>query len=161
MAKTPKIRLIKDKRREIAQEMERHRQALADLEKQASELEIAERVLISLGADDEVEGDIDGGIAILKNVPLAPIIRTKMKPENAPTIPQMILTALKDARAKGKRGLEPKEIAEFIAATWWPDVPQVAVGPIAWRMYKRHDLQKRESRYFLPRNDGDDDEKTS
>jgi hypothetical protein len=66
-------------------------------------------------------------------------------------MPEMILEALKDAKAKGVRGLEPKDIAAYIASKWWPTVAINAVGPIAWRMYTKEKLTKRNSRYFLPK----------
>jgi hypothetical protein len=72
-------------------------------------------------------------------------------------MPDMIIVALRDARSIGKRGLEPREMTEFIAKKWWADVPQNSVGPIAWRMWKNHKLQKRESRYFLAKSDEEDD----
>jgi hypothetical protein len=167
MAKTPKIRLIRDKLREIVEEIERQRQTLADLEKQASDLEIAERVLISLGDDDDEEAEPkssgtvihSGAFSIDIGVPLTK--RVVQKPADTPTVPEMIIQALKNARSHGKRGLEPREMTEFIAEKWWPKCPQNAVGPIAWRMYKRHELLKRESRYFLPKNDEDGEIRTA
>jgi hypothetical protein len=82
----------------------------------------------------------------------APAIeQTTGKPEGIPTMPVMIIEALKDAKARGVRGLEPKEITNFIAEKWWPTVTINAVGPIAWRMYSREKLAKRQSKYSLPR----------
>jgi len=58
-----------------------------------------------------------------------------------------------DSRSQGRKGLEPKDIAAEIAKRWWPNVTINAVGPIAWRMYKKGLLRKRESKYFLPSNE--------
>jgi hypothetical protein len=63
----------------------------------------------------------------------------------------MIVEALKDAKARGVRGLEPKQMADFIAGKYWANVPINAVGPIAWRMYSKERLAKRQSKYFLPK----------
>src|SRR5450759_5058360 len=40
------------------------------------------------------------------------------KPHGIPTMPEMIFEALKDAKARGLRGLEAKDIAQFIATKW-------------------------------------------
>jgi hypothetical protein len=157
MAKTPKIRLIRDKRRDILAEIVHHEQevarledAIASLKVQASELEIAERVLASLSADDDEDAEAesagthdvaDGGIST-------------DKPSDLPTMPEMIIDALTDARKNGKRGLAPKEIVQCIREKWWANVPPESVGPVAWRMWnKDHKLTKRETRYFLPKHD--------
>jgi hypothetical protein len=153
MPKTPKIRLIRDRRRDIDKEIAHLRAQLAALEKDSQDLETAERVLISLGAADAEDTDDEQRQA-------TPTIEARPKgksgagkPTDIPTMPEMIISALRDARAGGRRGLEPREMVEYIAAKWWPEVPQNAVGPIAWRMYERHKLTKRESRYFLPKSE--------
>ena len=75
------------------------------------------------------------------------------KPDGTPTMPDMIFEALQDGQIHGRKGLEPKDIALYIAGRWWPDVTINSVGPIAWRMYKQGRLTKRGSKYFLPKND--------
>ena len=44
----------------------------------------------------------------------------------------------------------PKEIMEFIATNYWPDVRSELVGPIAWRMAKEGRLVKDGAHYRLP-----------
>ena len=162
MAKTPKLRLLKDKQRDIEDQMARLKGMLAELEVQASELKIAERVLTSLSIDDEDDGATAptvvaavgsaagvghaGGVANGHNESEPPSVR---KPDDIPTMPEMIRAAIENSAVTG-RGLEPKQMAEYIDKRWWPGVQPNSVGPIAWRMYKRRELAKRGGRYYLP-----------
>jgi hypothetical protein len=146
MANISKLKLIQDKRRAISRQIVQQREVLTALEVQEHELEIAEKVLIALDAESEPE------LALLEpDVRLTAVDLVVGKPEGLPTMPEMILAALKDAKAKGQRGLEPKDMAAYIATKWWPGVPINAVGPIAWRMYSKDKLTKRQARYFLPK----------
>ena len=74
--------------------------------------------------------------------PTPKVSGTISKPEDIPTMPEMIREALRFAKLRGKPGLEPKEMAEFSASKWWQEVDPVSVSPIAWRMMKRGDLIK-------------------
>jgi hypothetical protein len=143
MANVSKLKIVQYKRREISQKIARHREALAALEAQEREYEITERVLASLDAEAEPPD-----LASEPEPAPEPAVEPG-KPEGIPTMPEMIFEALRDAKTKGVRGLEPKEMASYIAAKWWPAVPINAVGPIAWRMYSKDRLAKRQSRYFL------------
>ena len=69
------------------------------------------------------------------------------KPEGIPPMTEMITTALKVAG----RGLEPREMTEFIREKWWPHVKGESVSPIAWRMARLGQLKKEGSVYMLPR----------
>jgi hypothetical protein len=166
MAKTPKLRLLKDKQRDIDEQMARLKGMLAELEVQASELKIAERVLASLSTDDDEEDEgpttivsavgSAAGSGHAQAVGVAAINGngeaehgTARKPDGIPTMPEMIQAALENNAATG-RGLEPKQMTEYIDKRWWKGVPSNAVGPIAWRMYMRHELNKRGKRYYLP-----------
>jgi hypothetical protein len=144
MANISKLKLIQYKRRAISHRIEQQRELLAALEAQARDLEITERVLASLDAESEPELEPEPEVAPAAADPTG-------KPAGIPTMPVMIVEALKDAKARGVRGLEPKEITNFIAGKWWPTVTINAVGPIAWRMYSRDRLSKRQSKYSLPR----------
>jgi hypothetical protein len=143
MANISKIKIIQHKRRAIAQKIAQQREILAALEAQERDLEVTERVLASLDSEPEPELPPEPE-------PTPAAIESSGKPEGIPTMPEMIFEALKDARAKGQRGLEPKDIAAFIAAKWWPDVKINNVGPIAWRLHKSDRLAKRQSKYRLP-----------
>lgn len=155
MAKTPKLRLIRDKLRDILQEIAEREQGIAMLKVQASELEIAARVLESLSIGDDEEGDGEPMVAAVNGHAATESLRSPpAKPADIPTMPKMIIEALQDARKRGLRGLEPKDMTEYIKKKWWPDVPPESVGPIAWRMWKKtHTLTKRESKYFLPKQE--------
>jgi hypothetical protein len=143
MANISKLKLIQDKRRAISREIVRQREVLTVLETMERDLETAERVLTTLEAESVPE--------VLQPEPyVAPDPAPAGKPEGIPTMPEMIIAALKDAKARGLRGLEPKDITAFIATKWWPEVKINNVGPIAWRLYKSERLAKRQSKYRLP-----------
>ncbi len=146
MANISKLQLIQYKRRKLASMIAEQREALAALEAQEHDLEVAERVLVSLDEDTERIASRDRVV----NSEESTATESTGKPEGIPTMPQMIYEALRDAKARGQKGLEPKDITAFIAAKWWPDVKINNVGPIAWRLYKSEKLAKRQSRYRLP-----------
>jgi hypothetical protein len=73
-----------------------------------------------------------------------------VKPKTAPPMPDMIMTALLDARVHGRSGLTPAEMRDHIAKKWWPHVKAGQISPIAWRMFDRGDLHKEGSVYMIP-----------
>lgn len=78
------------------------------------------------------------------------------KPEGLPSMPELILMALKSE----KRPMEPKEITDVIRRNWWPDVDGQKIGSIVWRLNNRNDIEKVEgtSTYRLPqKNEPPDD----
>lgn len=140
--------LIATHRREIEAEITRLRKDILRLENDLRELDIAEKVLGRISGatvSPKQETVEEAARRIVADMPHAP------KPEGIPTMPDMIAASLKDARKRGLAGLEPKGMADFISAKWWPNVPSEAVGPIAWRMWKRGELTKNEGLYALPR----------
>jgi hypothetical protein len=151
MAKTPKIRLIREKRRvledEIAQlrlEIAEREALVAEKETQAKHMEIAETVLASLADDEEPEVIDPGSLA-----PAEGEARRRVKPTDIPTLSSMILTVLAEAREKGKKGLRPTHIAEVIADRWWPEANSTNVASVAWRMAKSKKLNKKGALYCL------------
>jgi DNA-binding protein YbaB len=147
MANISKLKIVQYKRRAISQRIAQQREILDVLEAQERDLEVAERVLAALDAE-EAESEV----VLEPEQEVAPVSAEPAgKPEGIPTMPDMIIEALKDAKARGQRGLEPKQMASFIAAKYWPTVTINAVGPIAWRMHTKERLGKRQSRYFLPK----------
>jgi hypothetical protein len=147
MPAVSKKRLIQLKRRAIQKEIERSRGHISSLETMLSELDITERVLDNLdatGLQDAADGEDHEEAAPAEPAPAA-------KPDGIPTMPAMILEALEEARDEGKKGLEPREMGEFIIKKYWPNMPPYVVGPIAWRMHKSGKLAKRGSKYFLPK----------
>ncbi|UFX45332.1 hypothetical protein HAP47_0000920 [Bradyrhizobium sp. 41S5] len=134
---TDSFTLLRARRREIAEEAKELRTRLQALESEDGELESAEKVLLRFGA-----------------VPSEPVARpasdfSSGKPEGTPTTPNMILSLLKEAKAQGKEGLEPKEMQIAIARRWWPSVKSEDVGPTAWRMWKDGRLDKEGSLYKI------------
>ena len=130
--------LIAARRREIEAEIAQLTGCINDLKAELPDLAAAERVIQRLsgqGANQPGVADADAATS---------------KPAGTPTIPVMIIDALKDARNRGLAGLKPKTMTAYIAKRWWPNVPSVAISPIAWRMAKRGDLIKRGSLYKLP-----------
>lgn len=141
MAKVSKIQMILAKRVTVEAEINRYREAIAVLEEQIKEFEIAERVLQSLESNESA----------VPRSPAHPVVgEGTQKPDGIPTMPEMILDALRESKP---RGLEPRDMVLFIEKKYWPNVPSNAVGPIAWRMHDRGELRKRESKYFLPKDD--------
>jgi hypothetical protein len=139
MARTVSLKDVIQRRKEIAAE-------IAQLQAEDAELEVAARALERLLGQAETPI----GAAFVKAAPLTVTERpTPQKPDDIPTMPQMITLALKDAVANGKSGLGPAEITSFIKKTWWPEVDINKVGPIAWRMWQRKELTKRGSKYSL------------
>ncbi|MCA1379363.1 hypothetical protein I6F34_00815 [Bradyrhizobium sp. BRP05] len=145
MANISKLKMIQIKRRMISQKITQQREVLAALEAEERDLEIAERVLANLEAEQP-----EPELALEPESASTPASESSGKPEGIPTMPEMIFEALKDARSRGVKGLEPKDITAFIAEKWWPDVKINNVGPIAWRLYKSERLAKRQSKYRLP-----------
>ena len=153
MAKLSKIAQVQQQRRKLEEEIAKLRETIAHKEQRCTELAIAERVLETLdGGTAEPAASAEVNEEARK--PGWTTERRGPKPEGTPTVTEMILQVLKDAQDNLKSvrtGLEPREIAAEIAKRWWPDVTINAVGPIAWRMYKKGALTKRGSRYFPPR----------
>jgi hypothetical protein len=164
MARPSGIARIQQELRNLRGEIENLRKVLAHKEARLNELSIAERVLSSLSNEPEERAPLTTAAAVEETVRLvdatdATVVKPTWsnkrgpKPEGAPTMSVMILTALKEAREDGRKGMEPKDIAAYVAKKWWPSVTINAVGPIVWRMYKQGKLSKRESKYFLPKKD--------
>lgn len=149
MANLSKLKLVQYKRRAIAQKIAQQRDVLTALEAQERDLEIAERVLASLDADDQPELVLEP-VTEPDPEPANSNVEQSGKPDGIPTMPEMITEALRDAKARGLKGLEPKDIAAYIASKWWPGVKINNVGPIAWRLYKNSRLAKRQAKYRLP-----------
>jgi hypothetical protein len=155
MANISKLKMVQYKRRVVSQKIAQQREILAALEAQARDLEITERVLMELESSPEPELALEPDMAASPAAQDIALVATDLlvgggKPEGIPTMPNMIFEALRDAKARGLKGLEPKDIAAYIAAKWWPEVKINNVGPIAWRLYKSDRLAKRQSKYRLP-----------
>ena len=90
------------------------------------------------------------GMGFVEN--LKPAIHD-VAPDLGALLTAMILEAIQAHYRQGKRGLAPKEIRDEIAKMYWPEVTTEAVGPIAWRMMKRGELDKTpDELYTLPKD---------
>jgi hypothetical protein len=145
-----KLALIQQRRKRLEGEIASLRSELESKEATVADLLIAERVLADISDAEPEKKEPE----VAKGPPAPKWAETRTpKPEGTPTVPEMIVTVLRDAPKSGRKGLEPREITALIATRWWPDVTINSVGPIAWRMYKRGELSKRETRYSLPKSD--------
>ena len=124
----------------VQADIKRVQDQLDALMAEVNELDIAERVLLRL--DPLAREEKDGGSG--RTPGGAPA-----KPTGIPTMPEMIVDALLSTGAP--QGLLPKEILEFIAFKFWPEVRPELVSPIAWRMAKEGRLIKDGPLYRLPR----------
>lgn len=132
---------------EVTAENERLEKALAENRLELAELETAAKVVARL-----VGGTPRGVPKVEVGSPVKP-----PKPEGLPSMPELILMALRSA----DRPLEPKEITEVIRKNWWPDVEGQKIGSIVWRLNDRDDIEKVEgtSTYRLPQKNEPPDEK--
>jgi hypothetical protein len=121
------------------------------LRHELDELDVAERVLTRLGAAEHetVAGAPDMGLMAESERLLDEVVPAVSKPPGIPTMPEMILEALRKGQAIPV-GMEPRDLLKYIAERWWPEVRSELVGPIAWRMWKRGDLVKEGPLYRLP-----------
>jgi len=139
------INLISARRAQIDREMAALRQREKVLQAELAELDQAERVLVRLSGQS--------GLAISAEVLSQDAEAPVGKPEGTPTVTKMITIALREALKLGLDGMEPKQLVEYIAQKWWPNVRTVDVGPIAWRMWKNGQLRKDGTIYMLPENE--------
>lgn len=146
------LHLITTRRREVEQEIARLKQELAEREGELVELDTAGKVIARLsGAKWPPAGALD---AAPKAQPDRALTAKRL------TMPKMILAALRQAKAEHKPGLEPKDMTQWISVTYDPSVKGEYVSAIAWRMWKRGQLEKPEDSalYSLPgMNEAGDD----
>jgi hypothetical protein len=159
------IGLIQARRTKLVAEIESHQQEIAALAAKLSELDIAERVFAELSLEsDSTESTpvvtANFSIPVREDACDQPDDRhenaseiSSGKPDGIPAISEMILEALSHAHGLGAPGLKPKGLTSYIRGRYWPNAPAVAVGPIAWRMFKRGQLSKIGSTYVLPSTD--------
>lgn len=155
------IGLIQARRAKLISEIERYREGIATLEAKLSELEIAERIFAELSLEGApatiVVSESHMSLEIDENKRTESEVSGDLeaKPKGLPPMTEMITEALKHARELGASGLEPAGMVSYIRGRYWPNAPTQAVGPIAWRMWKRGELEKRDSIYTLLGIDGE------
>lgn len=132
------LALIQARRAKIASDMaeevnrfeglkKAHENRVADLEAELEELQIAERVFAKLTGEAT---DGSGGGA------------NTGKPANTPPVTDMIREALAHGKSLGTARMKPAEMLSYIQGKWWPSADSTAVGPIAWRMWQRDELDR-------------------
>jgi hypothetical protein len=63
----------------------------------------------------------------------------------------MIFESLKDAAARGEKGLEPAAMLKFVQKKYWPAAESADIGSTAWRLWRvAKKLKKSGSIYSLP-----------
>src|SRR6266446_2142473 len=149
------IGMVQARRAKLDADIARLREEIAELEAKRSELDIAERIFaeLSLEGDELNREPVVGDIAPEEqtDTPEAPMNGEdhSRKPEGIPTVPDMIIEAIRHANSMGARGLDPKGLKAYIRGRYWPGMPDPVPGPIAWRMWKRGNLNKRGAIYSL------------
>ncbi len=134
--------LINRRRDEVIQEINLIQKRRSELEKELAELETAERVIARLsGAERSPIGETD------ERKPETP---SGGKPEGIPTMPKMIMEAL--TAYDPFDGAKPRAVRDWIADCYWSGVKVDSVASILWRMWKRGQLEKKDSHYMLPQN---------
>jgi hypothetical protein len=147
MVKPIDIGLIQARRKKIAADIEAHHKALATLETENNELEIAERVFskLSLGGNSRNNGDASKSASSASG-----------KPAGLPAVSEMIKEALAHAVTLRARGMKPAAMLSYIRGKWWPAAQSKDVGPIAWRMWQDDQLEKsKEGVYALLKSERD------
>jgi hypothetical protein len=84
-------------------------------------------------------------VVMPKKPPIEPADRRKVKPDGLPTVPTMIVTALRET---GK-AIRPAEIADFVRHRWWSAASTKAITTTAWQMAKAGKLTHHDGRYGL------------
>jgi hypothetical protein len=155
MAPQSKLQLLQGERRKL-------QKAIAEMEARLAELDIAERVFGSLTHTAPTARVVlkprktkairvkSTKIDRVEAPPTLKVETTRAKPAGLPSVPEMICAAIQGGAKVGKDGMEPREMVDFIAHKWWPNIPPESVGPIAWRMYKQGRLEKDGPKYRLP-----------
>lgn len=139
------INLITNRRREVEGEISRLKSRLGEMQAELVELDTAERVVARLtGAERPTSGAADESESAAT---------ASRKPDDIPTMPEMILAILTDAWGRDQSGLAPKDITAEIARRWWPDVRGESVSSIAWRMKDRGQLDKQGTVYMVPQKE--------
>jgi hypothetical protein len=152
MVRTPKLRLLREKKRAALQEIAQLEATIAELRSLVSDYDITERVLSSLsdGDDDDIQ-DETGIEAKTEQVIITSEEEVeRKKPRGIPTVPQMIYESLRDAADFGATGLEPAAMLEFVRKKYWPAALSPDIGSTAWRLWKARKLKKSGSIYSLP-----------
>jgi hypothetical protein len=145
--------IINRRIQEVKADSDRLRAKLAENDSEMAELEAAANVIARLTG---VKTNKVGSAVTINPKKVVIAKKSRAKPDGLPTMPQLIIMALKHE----KRPLEPREITNVIRRNWWPEVEGQKIGSIVWRLNNRGDIQKVEgtSTYALPQKNEAPDE---
>ena len=146
------IGMIQARRAKLEADIARLREQISELEDKLAELALAERVFaeLSLESNDPIPTEPDTSAEESDATGTANGADHSRKPDGIPTMPEMIIEAIKHVNSMGAPGLDPVGLRSYIRGRYWPGMPDQAVGPIAWRMAKRGDLRNMGGIYSLP-----------
>jgi hypothetical protein len=133
------LELIQQRKKQVAERLAKLDRERAELVQEMSDLAVTERTLARLLHVDLPEQE--------KNTPSKFAIRKK--PDGIPTVYEMTVALLLEARKTGQSWVEPQEIVRGIREKWWPDVESNDVNPTLWRLYRNQKLSKKDNRYGL------------
>jgi hypothetical protein len=128
--------------------IDRFDMAVAQLTQEEKELEVTLRVVERFDNRPSFDDLLAQAPQEVRAPP--PSLVVHGKPENAPTMPNMIEEVLRRQVLFGLPGLKPKEITDKIRELWWPEAPTTSVSPIAWRMWRDGRLVKTDDVYSVP-----------
>ena len=149
--------MIQARRAKLDADIARLREEIAVLEARRSELDVAEHVFaeLALEGDEANRQPIEGEVARDDRIGISNGTGNGQdhsgKPSGLPSMPEMIIEAIRHANSVGARGLDNAGLRAYIRGRYWAVAPARAVGPIAWRMLQRGQLNKRGVIYSLPR----------
>jgi hypothetical protein len=149
--------MIQARRAKLDADIARLRDEISMLEAKRAELDVAEHVFAEIALEDG-EGNRQSTKEEAASNETHDAAGTgngydnndHFKPEGLPFMTAMIIEAIRHANSLGAQGLDPAGLRSYIRGRYWPTVPATAVGPIAWRMWKREELTKRGELYSLP-----------
>jgi hypothetical protein len=130
---TAKIRLIRDKRQAIDDEIAKLESKLVSLRDQAKDFETAERVLASLGFYDKEFPSRATNQLLSKKEPNP---GATGKPPGIPTMPEMITEVLRRNNQLTDETKTPSQVLDAIKKEWWATATSTDISPVMWRMAK-------------------------
>jgi hypothetical protein len=145
--------LYKKIRSELIKARMRRQELRAELmrvERLVNDLEAAERVFqkfseepnksIESVSEEDLLADFDSDLA-----------SSRKKPDNLPTIPEMIDQTLAEAEKDEVNALRPTEVLKYIRDRWWPEAKASDVGPVMVRLANNGRLINRDGQYSRAR----------
>ncbi|WP_018897153.1 hypothetical protein [Rhizobium sp. 2MFCol3.1] len=155
--------LIRQRRKEVEEEISLLNEKIIVKMKEMERLEIAWNVLA------ELTGGIKPSTSTHRIFDKGRALRQKRFRAKRKTMPEKILAGLALAEKDHKVGLRPKEIHRAIIASDDPDADIGRVNAVAWRMWKAGTIERDDqSRYSLPKTSnavdpvlGEDEESTA